>query len=522
MTTHRTANPSRPRLYCWPRGQAASGPIVNNLFGDFLDLSLYVEAFEITKSIHDSTGAWQVSLVPSPGTVGPQRIRDLELLFKTIQLGSIVSLGFDEDGGIMLGIVANRHRTRQRAGDKTSYGLVISGSDMGRLLTQDSIVHANLNQPTLVTFLFELQAALEPDSPLLNAFKGAWGPGVSANNDPTPTFSGSSVKDAIDFALQAAPSMRLPMFGKIWGSTGFPGDFIKTDNSITTWNDAKIYGDGPQNYQGTIWGFLQNLLDEDFYEMWLDTTPTGFPLPDTELIVRPKPFDEPELDFAKTDERTGSEWKELKTRLDQLEHWEIEESEVLSERLGTTDANCYSYYSMTSENELIGTAEASSQGLGYPLVDTYNLRRFGLRDYSSASSLVDGDIYQKVQTQTSTTSETVLEVRELRNRLFNWYRLNSFFEQGEITVHGRDRYRPGDPVFLPWLLPDIGKDPITRLPVRGVRFYCTKVTWRWQFGADYTCTLDLSRGHNDAMIKEAKEIILLDAPVANLKHFAES
>lgn len=516
-TTHRTV--ARPRVFIWPRGKAASGPLIANLSGDLMDVSSFVTSIECSKDLNGEVGTWQIGLVPNPGGVGPHNIRRLEQLFKTIQLGSIVSIGFEEDGGIMLGIVASRHRVRQRGGTTATFGLIIGGSDMGRLLTQDSIVHASLAVPTLATFLAVLRASLGPDHPLLVSFAGVWGPEA---RDTTPTFLFASVKDAIDWALQNAPSMRLPMFDKTFGGTGLPGDFIKTDNSISTWNDARVASDAPQSYQGSIWGFLQDLLDEDFYEMWIDTTPTGNPLPDVELIVRPKPFDEPELQFAKTDERTGSEWKELKTRLDGLEHHEIPENEVLFERLGTTDANAYSYYQLTTENELIGNAQASSEGLAYPLVDTYILNLFGLRDYSTRSSLVSSDIAQKAKGDTNFDGETVEEVRELRNRLFNWYRCNVFFEQGEIKVHGRDRYRPGDPVFLPWLTPDIGMDAVTRQPVAGVRFYCTGVSWSWQFGGSYECTLKLSRGHNDAMLREIRQIILLDSTFPFFDHFAES
>lgn len=516
MTTHRQV--ARPRVYVWPRGKVATGRTEWLPEADFMDLTNLVVSMRVTKSLHKPVGTWEVTLVPDPGNVGPAIIRRLEKVYSAVQLGSIVSLGFEEDGGLMLGIVASRQRTRQRGGEQTSYSITFSGPDMARLLTQDSIVHASLAVPTLGPFLAKLSSVLGPTHPLLTAFAGVWGP---LARDTTPTFLGASVKDAVDFALQNAPSMRLPLFAKSIGGQGFPGDFISTANSITTWNDARIFSDAPQDYQGSIWGFLQDLLDEDFYELWLDTTPTGFPLPEVELIIRPKPFDEPELRFAKTDERTDIGWKELKTRLDGLEHHEIAEDEVLMERLGTSDANTYSYYMLTTQNELIGNAQASSEGLSYPLVDTYNLTRFGLRDYSTRSSLVSSDISQKVAGNTDFTGETVLEVRELRNRLFNWYRLNSFFEEGELQVVGRDRYRVGDPVFLPWLVSDIGQDVIWGQP-QGVRFYCTDITWEWTFGGTYTSNLKLSRGHNDAMLKAAKQIILLDAPLTNLEHFAES
>jgi len=297
----------------------------------------------------------------------------------------------------------------------------------------------------------------------------------------------------------------------------------------TTWNDGRIWKDSIHQSMGTIWSYLQQILDPDFYEIWIDSIPNvdglfgsgGAALPNVVLNIRPKPFDEDKLAFADVSDQSNSgKWADLKTQIDQESNWEIALDEVLNFSTAIDDSGALSYYQVTSMHELIGNPDALSEGLAYPLVDTFNAARFGLRSYQSRLSLVAGDVAAKSGGSTDYAGEVAEDVRRFRNRLFNWYRLAPWFERGSITVVGRDRYRPGDPVNLDWHTPAVGL--WSSLVSPGVRFYCTGVQWGWSLGGGYTSTLTLDRGHNDSLLDfVATWHILATAPVTNLDHFVE-
>ena len=60
--------------------------------------------------------------------------------------------------------------------------------------------------------------------------------------------------------------------------------------------------------------FIKNLVDADFYEVFITTIPVdGEDLPGVSLVVRPKPFDEKGLDFVPVEESTGNTWEALVT-----------------------------------------------------------------------------------------------------------------------------------------------------------------------------------------------------------------
>jgi hypothetical protein len=104
------------------------------------------------------------------------------------------------------------------------------------------------------------------------------------------------------------------------------------------------------------------------------------------------------------------------------------------------------------------------------------------------------------------------QVLEFRNRLFNWYRLNDYFESGSLTVVGHDDYKVGDPVFLPWreaFRGELWKQSriTTDLFGEGMRYYCVSVSHRWSYGSAFTTTMNLTRGHNEALIDYAKKHI---------------
>lgn len=494
---------SRPRVYGWPTASPT----------DRIDLSDDVMAYNVRRSVQGPVGSFSVTMVPrtsldptSPADV--RRIIELQKMFDPMDL---ISIGHDEDGGIALGLISEVTWGSTFVGGRPSLALEFSGADLGKILVQDSILRATIGDPNANGFMRKIDAALGPGNPVTTSMIGNL-PG--GKNNVVPPFVAGSVQQLIDWIFDVAPSLTLPVLSRVPAFAGGTLREILSTRMISTWNDQRVYRKSLSTYQGSIRGFIESVLDMDFYECWVDFLPGGDAIPEPVLIVRPKPFDEDGiLEFAPVREDTGAQWKSLRTLIDNLPAHEIGLDKIHSFRLSRTDADAAAYYQVTSLNELVGNAQTSARGLNLPLVDTFTARRFGMREYRAQLSLLARDMARLASGDELDVASVATEGQEFRNRLFNWYRLNPWFEQGEITVTGSDRYRPGDPVELPWATPCRGDQ-------RGMRYYCHGVNWSWQYGSARTTTLAVVRGHNDELVEALKREIRSDAPLESPDHYA--
>lgn len=512
MTTRHhvgTRKKGRPRVFIWTGDKLHSK----------VDVSGFVRAFSVSGKVQGPGARFDLTLFArqAPGPLPQTTVDRWVWLFQRLRANRLVSIGFDEPGGIGLFLISDIRRIRKRGGAMVDLGLKITGMNLGKVLSQDNVVKAQVTVPDSRTFQQKISQALGPDTPLLTMLEGLWGP-KSGGTDPDKqvnVFVGKSVRDVVDWILNKAVSMQLPILAEATGGTGKAGDFIDTSTTVTVWNDGRLLSMAPHQYNGTIWGFIQSILDRDFYEVRVDNVPNGSDLPRTVLVIRPKPFDEDILTFAPTDEQLGTDWESVTTLVNGKEHHVIHAEEIMNGNLGFGDAEALGYYLVLSNHELAGNEQGQAEGLFYPVVDTWNVKNFGLRSYNARLQVVAADIRRKVEGDEDYSGEVATEVREMRNRLLNWYRLNPYFLTGSVVVEGRDEYRPGDIVYLP-------DEYATRTTVKGVRLYVSGVTHHWTFGGHYECTLQLERGHNDAMVEAIKDEIEADAPASNPSHLAET
>lgn len=493
----------RPRITLWPDGQRSSK----------MDVSGWASSFSCSMRVDQVVGSWTVTLLPQQTNHRVAHLSRLPELYTQCRPNGVISIGHDEPGGIMLGLIDNVKRVRSRRGPSPGTGLVLSGSTLGKTIARDHIVRGVVTAGDYPKFVGRIEKQVGKGHALVRDLEGPWGPEVG--RDKANVFLGVSVRDVVTWALDTCPGMQVPLLAST-GGTGRPGDFIKKID-VTTWNDARIHSDEAKQFEGTVEQFIRGLIDADFYEFWIDTQPNGTDLPRAVLVLRPKPFDNPACEFLPVREKTGVTWNDFHTMLGPELHHEIDENDVWNEDLGFTDADVFSHYTVTAQRELLGNEEAFRKGLYYPCVDTFALTRTGLRSYRANVSLVDADVRSAEAGNTTNQKKHVEQVIEFRNRLVNWYRLNEYMEAGTLVVRGKDRYRVGDKVFLPWLTPARagtfaldGKS--SRPSAKGVTFYTTGVTWSWRTGEPYQCTLSVTRGHNASVIANAKKEILESAP----------
>ncbi len=508
----------------------AADPLVGKV-----DISGEVLAFQVQKDVDGPVGTW--SLRVAPRTSGPAdlpgKVRDQFWWLRAVQPNDVVSIGFDRPGGITLGMVdrvsIDRQQSVRNGAGTMSVAVTLTGRTMGKLLINDHIVLSTVLGPTQADFETKIADSLGADHPLLQMIYGLRGPARGAEGDEGFTFLGAEVGQAAAFALRFGSTLQVPALQDAFGAPG-PSRSAATAEQIIDAEtfiaptDVRLWNQSLNQYAGTVWGFLTTLIDADLFELRVDdipreTLPGQFdPVCQPVLIIRPKPFDDPKLERARvTSVYPGRE--DLVTLVEAKPYHELTNDQVWQSSLGIDDRMVCSHYLVTSEY-LLGS-DAGGAGLSYPLVDTWAARKYGLRSYRAALSLVGGDLAQRASGSTSYDSQLVNEATDARNRLFNWHWAAARMLSGSITVEGNDNYRPGDPVFLP--------DEVPALPVvallglrDGVHFYCTQVTWTWSMGAPYQCQLRLTRGYNGPLIDSLKAEILADGTPLNPFNVAET
>lgn len=511
-----------PRIFVWPQGA----------IGTPLELGPDVLSMQVSKSVASTTGTFSIAVLPRTEIGGRivQTSEDYTRLseyFRAIEPRSVISIGFEADGGIMLGIVKTRSESHDyTTGQRT---LTISGTDLGIAL-KDPIVQPFIRAGKEADWRATIAAVLGDKHPIIDHTVLN---GVETSREDTPNFLNRSIEDVIEYILKTTGTLQIPILRDALGGSGKIGDWMDTTFSITSWDRERVWGWNFWNFQGDIEGFVRQVIDPDFYEVRVDTVP---PLPIDKnaqigqpvLIIRPKPFDESPYRFA-VDEAPGIDWIGCPTLLDRnaLYH-DLPQREAFNLEVSTSDSDAAYWYQVTSSKDPGVTDNAARLGLAYPALDLWIISRFAdKKNYSANINLVAGDpdalaasaddldstLQDDIAAQQQKATNVQIAIIEKRNRLANWYWANPFFLRGSVTVWGRDKYRAGDKVRMAWLA-----DPVSG--ELGVTFYVDSVTHSWQAGGRYACTLGLQRGHGSGFYEGLLERIRKDMPASNPLGFA--
>lgn len=473
-----------------------------------LDLSRSVLSLSVERQVNATSGRWEARVLAESdvaydvsGRLPSTQVQAAMSSISRIDLNAPVSIGVEHEGGLCLGLIDSVRREAVNMGANVQLTVVLSGRTIGKVLEQDQIAYGALKTPQVARFNSAVARALDPAHPLLVPMGGLWGP---KDKDGVITFRGASVEACAKWALSFVPSMRVPLLEKIFGGKGEAGDYFDLDAS-DSWNGARVWSDQPYTSWGTFDGFLRVLVDMDFYEIRVDERRRdGSPIPQPVLIIRPKPWDDPLLSWAPYSTTNQPDLVRSKARAfvnrEIRGAWPVDETEIKSYSVARSDSAVSTYYVCTSAHVIAGTEEARQEGLFFPLLDLWGARKFGLRQRTARLNLVGADVAAKSRRDEGYLSGELAALRDMRNRLFNWHRLESEFMRGQVVLRGRDDYRPGDYIDLP-IEPDRGG-------YRGTRYYITGATWSWEAGGTYTTTLQIDRGYNAAVIESVNDEIL--------------
>lgn len=494
-----------PKVTLWPRN---GGPKE--------DLSPWVIKISAVEGL-ESPGVFTLTLAADA-----RRLDKLSLLGRRMRLQGLVSFGIDRPGGIMLGLIDGITEHKMRGGDQLSYAYAIHGTHIvSKALLRDNVLLSLLEEQAAQPFFDHLSKVIGADHPVLASLRSSLGPTAGGSDNEADKnvalFSGKTPQEVVEWAIARIPTMVFPMLAHAAGGSGKIGEYVDTSKSVTTWNDQRIYTEQPASYNGNLLGFLRTVVEPDFYEIFTSTVPNGTDLPKVVLVIRPKPFDDAAAEVAPVTEETGLTWRDLRTMVEGKPHHEIPGELIHEMSAEMSDANAFAFYCVSSAHELMGNDEQAAEGLRFPLLDTYTLTTFGSQSMEPRLQLLSPSFEEKVAGTVDYVDEIPSAAREFRNRLFNWYRLNPFFQTGMVKVDGDDNYRAGDKLWFPdhW-------HPYSLQP--GMFAYCTNVQWDWMIGAEYISTMRYERGHQQSVIDTVNFEIALDAARYGVDetHFASS
>jgi Tfp pilus assembly protein PilZ len=465
------------------------------------ELSSSVVSVQTSKYMNQVAGSFEIRLIPQPSRGSNQTsIKQLAYLYSNAHPMDLISIGFQKPGGKMLGLVDNVFKRKTLVNRGIRREIIIKGRDFGKLLIEDNSHpspnkkggNAEFKERALemlkkvgivktdeearqhpFAFMFDELRVPEHFDPETGGYLGS-------------SFHGATIEDAINFVLKSLTTLRVIVSFRGEKNVS-AGKLLLRDKKIKCRPEDKLASDGLSRYTGSIANFLNQIIDKDFYELFIDSIGEN-----AVLVVRPRPFDRIGDKITASDgsiteikENDSFCWENLKTLITNEPYHVIKDEDILTSALGTSDYEVFTFYRHIASKELFGQILQESYGAFYPIADFAQLKRFGLRLRDSSSQLV------KVFDEDS--KQIIHRVLGMRDRMFNWNRYNGFLESGSITVKGNDKYRIGDRIFL--------KDEIAKNGERGILAYCVGVNDMYQVGTPYITNLQIIRGENEKFLK---------------------
>jgi len=417
---------------------------------NFRDLSQYVLSFNTDKGMEmGNAGTFTITLVPQPDpdkdagdnmptgvsvdnwdTFLMGQIRMMDAFIIGMWGASPVN-GAYEQNDIMFGFVDNVFKAKTTAGDSVQRSIVIRGRDATKLFQIDNIVMAPelaLNE--------ELLEAFDGDTARLEFLKFIRG----LTADGSSVFLNSFIPKAIYWVLTNIPAVRLDI--AMYEKAKKIHELFLT--SISARAEDKIYDTSLSSYAGSVAGYFGQLIDELFYELWVDTMPGNSPLNGEKitkpiLICRPKPYDRTyevdsdasriprqgvQLHYLPDSRLAGNGVEEL-----HLPVWDflvspiygtdtvIAEEDILENATGRNDQEVFSFYTCLGDKDLAAQSYAGKWGYYFPLLDTELMKVFGLRAMEGTSRMLpyvwNDPISEKISEYEETTWHKEWVLQEL-------------------------------------------------------------------------------------------------------------
>lgn len=446
---------------------------INSLDFDFSSINLFVQSFEISKTLEDGAGSFSITLAPS------SQARHLlttpfsrNFLFEKLNYNDVVTISY-AGIPIMTGLIDSIARFEGYSKTFFQKGVVIGGRDFGSVLVDDNLGYIYSSMFEHTEELEALRLVLPEDHAIFKIPFGQRAPGG--------TFLGKQIYEAVEFIFENLTSLKVPL---VFDGKQFEGfDFIR--HEILHYPDDVIGADFNNNtYQGSVFNFLYQLIDQDYYEIFVDTWPfpvgvkgAGHPV----LRVRPKPFSHAGDPLSQNDEFG---WDKNTTWITGENHHIVRANRLLDYNDNVNKSDIFSVFYTQLQREVLFDNGFSNFGLSWPIIDARLLNLYGFRPKHSSSGLI-----------TIPRRENEFEYNRLfekRNKYYAWHRYNEHYLSGTAKVIGNPYFRVGDRIYFEGIT--------TRQGNLGIEAYITGLKWSYSADRDddpkLITEVQFSRGHN--------------------------
>src|SRR3990167_4818822 len=254
------------------------------------DLSLFVQSLHTRKELSSNAGTWEVLLVPSPNLREAYSISGRTVfsfgdavtidswesaVYRSIRPMDAVILGIqavnprtgkDDRQTFMFGFVDNVYKRKVISGDTVQRGIAVRGRDATMLFIEDVVALApELSVDKRVEQFLGVERAQ-----FMDLVRGG-------DEDGVNVFLNSYLPKAIYWILAKIPAMRIVV--DYFGGEKKALEIFRT--CLLARAEDKIIDTNMNMYAGAVINYMVQLIDEYFYELWVDRVPAGTALNDT-------------------------------------------------------------------------------------------------------------------------------------------------------------------------------------------------------------------------------------------------
>jgi len=468
----------------------------------FHDISESVKSINTFNATNTPVGAMRIILNPSINAKLPTTIlhnRVVNEMLKKITLNSIISVKIDRSSKrhVFLGRVDSIIPLQSYEGRSTKRELEIRCSLMlPKLLLRDDIV----NSPVLSTNK-KIKDELGDRVQFFHWMRGM-------KEDGKSVFAGKP-EEAVKYILENCVATNSTVISS--GAGGLTGKTFFNPQQAETLKfhfltGEFLYSHFLSAYSGTILNYLNQCIDEHFYEMFFDTETGKDGLAYNTITIRPKPFSYKDYEFIPKAVRNWNYFDDLQN--DAIE--KTSEDFLLNESLGMSDYELKNFFTVNFINSLIGNSNSilGKYGLQFPILNVDSIKRYGLRALQLTSKLINFDkakqsysdkakegkfidIAHLLQSETLPEGGTYLDyLLDKREKAVEWYSF-PYFLSGSLTLVGDESLQIGKVLYLK---DKIYIHPETKNEHRGVYFYINSANHSWEHGQFFKSRLQVTRG----------------------------